>query len=136
MTDKRMTEKALPPKARTPLWHHVTEGAKAGELRLQICLRCGQAQYPPREVCGRCLSDDLEWKAMDGAAKVLGKTRLHASLEPWFQDRLPVDVALVQLDIGPIVYAFAGKGAEIGVRVTVEARIDEAGQAVLWAKAE
>lgn len=129
-----MTDKALPPAARTPLWIHVTEGAKAGELRLQHCADCGTVQYPPREVCGNCLGDNLEWKAVDGAGAVLSHTRLHGSMEPWFQNRLPVDVVSVQLDAGPVLYAFAGDGtAQTGTAVTVKAQIDEAGVAVLHA---
>ncbi|RMF08396.1 MAG: short-chain dehydrogenase [Alphaproteobacteria bacterium] len=128
-----MTDKALPPAFRTALWRHVTEGAREGELRFQTCLQCGQVQYPPREVCGRCLADDLEWRPVEGMAKVLSKTRLHASLEPWFRDRLPVEVALVQLDEGPVAYVFAEQGVDVGNRVRVSARLDEADVAVLWA---
>jgi uncharacterized OB-fold protein len=113
----------------------VTEGAKAGEFRLQVCADCGQVQYPPREVCGECLSENLDWQAIDGKGTVLSHTRLKASVEPYFQARLPIDVVSVRLDVGPVLYAFAGDGtAETGTPVMIEARIDEAGVGVLHAK--
>ncbi len=130
-----MTETVLPPKARTPLWRDVTIGANAGEFRLQHCMECGRVQYPPREICSRCLSDDLEWQPVATGGVVRSYTRIHATLEPWFKDRLPVDVALVEMDAGPVVYAFCDAGMETGTRVTIEARIDESGEAVLRAKA-
>lgn len=122
----------LPPAARTPLWENVTEGARNGELRLQHCADCGQIQYPPREVCGHCLSDNLSWRITDGAGVILARTRLHISVDPWFQDHLPVAVALVKLDAGPVLYAFANDG-NAGAPVVVDARIDASGQAVLHA---
>jgi len=126
-----MSVNVLPPADRTPLWDPVTEGAKAGELRLQVCADCGTVQYPPREVCGECLSENLEWQSTDGSGTVISHTRLHASIEPYFQARLPLDVVSVRLDAGPVLYAFAGDGtAQTGTPVTVEARLDEAGVGV------
>jgi len=129
-----MSDTPLPPAARTALWAHVTEGAKAGEFRLQVCADCGAVQYPPREICGNCLSENLDWQAIDGEGTVISHTRLQASIEPYFQARLPVDVVSVRLNAGPVLYAFAGDGAaQTGTPVMVEARIDEAGVAVLHA---
>lgn len=102
-------------------------------LRLQHCAACGKIQYPPREVCGNCLSEKLEWRKTNGAARVLSFTRLHASLDPCFQGRLPIDVLLVQLDAGPVCYAFAAAPLTTGDRVTIGERIDEGGKTRLWA---
>lgn len=126
----------LPPANRTHLWTPVTEGATAGEFRLQVCGSCGAVQYPPREVCRQCLSDALVWRAQDGLGKVIAATALHASLEPYFQSRLPVHVAAVQLDAGPVVYAFNDDNLKPGALVRITARIDGSGQAVLYAQKE
>lgn len=122
-----------PPKKRTALWRHVTEGAGEGVLKLQHCPDCGQVQYPPREVCGVCLGTGLDWRVTPGAGAVLAVTELTASVDPWFRARLPVRVALVRLVAGPVLYAFAAPGLTAGDPAMVEARIDEAGEAVLWA---
>lgn len=126
-----MTDTAYPPKARTKLWAHITEGARQGELCLQHCASCATVQYPPRELCGDCLSSALEWRATNGAATVLSHVSLNASVEPWFQARLPVNIALVKLDAGPVVYIFAKELLETGDRVNVVAEIDPSGEAVL-----
>ena len=131
-----MVTMPLPPKARTALWRHVTAGAAKGELCLQHCRDCGRVQYPPREVCGQCLSAALEWRPTSGAGKVLSSTALEASLEPYFQARLPVLLALVKLDAGPVVYAFREQSLDAGQMVAVEARVDSAGEAALWAVAK
>jgi uncharacterized OB-fold protein len=104
-----------------------------GSLRLQHCAECGKVQYPRREVCGNCLSPKLEWRLTNGAAKVLSHTRLHISLDPKFEGRLPLDVALVQLDAGPVCYAFAAAPLATGDRVSVDERTDGDGEALLWA---
>jgi uncharacterized OB-fold protein len=125
----------LPPKDREPLWRYVTEGAKSGVLSLQQCNDCGRVQYPPREICGNCLSGALEWRKMDGEAEILSGTRLHISLEPYFQARLPLTVVSAQLKAGPVLYAFADTNFATGTKVNIEARIDDSGEAVLWAAA-
>lgn len=128
-----MDDGIMPPAARTGLWAHVTEAAKAGAFHLQHCAVCKTVQYPPREVCGNCLSDDLVWAPVDGTAKVLSHTSLAMSVEPWFQDRLPVEVVLVRLDLGPVLYAFGDENQKTGDDVVIRPRIDAAGQAVLVA---
>lgn len=126
----------LPPMGRTPLWQPVTEGAAQNEFRLQVCEECGAVQYPPREVCGTCLSDALTWRPQDGLGKVIAATALHASMEPYFQARLPVRVALVRLNAGPVVYAFNEDDLKPGAAARITARIDDSGQSVLHVKKE
>ena len=76
-----------------------------GRLRLQQCAECDAVQYPPRERCGKCLSDALVWRVVDGHAELLAVTTLHHSLEPWFGARLPWTVASLKLAAGPVVFA-------------------------------
>jgi uncharacterized OB-fold protein len=126
----------LPPMGRTPLWQPVTEGAALlAHLQPEFIL-CGAVQYPPREVCGTCLSDALTWRPQDGLGKVIAATALHASMEPYFQARLPVRVALVRLNAGPVVYAFNEDDLKPGAAARITARIDDSGQAVLHVKKE
>lgn len=119
-----------PPSNRTSAWAGVTEGAKAGKLRLPVCKDCGANQYPPQEFCAACLSDDLEWTLVNPAGRVIAHTDIHASVEPWFQERAPVGVALVELECGALVYAFSAP-LEQGAKIKIEARLDEAGHGVL-----
>jgi uncharacterized OB-fold protein len=126
-------EDLLPPQRRTahsaPLQH-----AKAGALTLQVCAQCGAVQYPPRELCGNCLSDTLEWQAVDQRGTVVACTVLQHSLEPYFSTRTPWPLASVQLDCGPIVYAaLRARDNQPGRRVQVGVAHDPGGQWILIA---
>jgi uncharacterized OB-fold protein len=89
-------------------------------IRLQRCADCKTAQYPPREVCGACLSDRLAWDSADSLpARVLARTRLHHSNEPRFYVRLPLVVGLVKFDAGPVAVCFLSAAAASGDMVQV-----------------
>lgn len=76
-----------------------------GQIRLPMCLSCEHTIYPPRENCPLCLSDNLQWLINSNLATVLATTTLHHSFEPEFQRRLPLSLALLELETGPIVIA-------------------------------
>lgn len=93
-------------------------------IRLQRCADCGTAQYPPREVCGACLSDRLEWQSADALpAQVVARTTLHHSNERRFKQRLPLTCGLVRFDAGPVAVCFLADTAAAGdaVRVALDA---------------
>lgn len=94
-------------------------------IRLQRCVDCGVAQYPPREVCVECLSDRLAWDSAESLpARVLARTRLHHSNEPRFRAHLPLTVGLVQFDAGPVAVCFLAETAAPGVQVQVRIGTD------------
>jgi len=94
-------------------------------IRLQRCADCGTAQYPPREVCGACLSDRVAWDSADSLpARVLARTRLHHSNEPRFRARLPLSVGLVKFDAGPSAVCFLSETAAPGDTVQVRIGTD------------
>ena len=65
---------------------------------LQHCADCGAIQYPSREICHSCLSDDLVWRPIDNnLARVVSSTRLHHSLNDYFLPRLPWHILAVRL---------------------------------------
>jgi uncharacterized OB-fold protein len=108
--------------------------AKAGKLALQRCTACGAVQYPPRELCWRCLGDDLEWRVSDREpAEVLATTTLHNSHDTHLRLRLPLRVGLVRLDAGPTAVCFLAESCQTGARVVVGSETDNAGRAVLTA---
>lgn len=83
----------------------MSQQAVSGELVLQQCANCSAVQYPPREVCSTCLSDQLEWQSQSTLGQVLSVSQLHHSLEPVFQENLPWTLASVKLQCGPVVLA-------------------------------
>lgn len=102
-------------------------------LTLQRCGSCQQVNYPPRELCGHCLADDLQWQAVADSGVVQSLTRLNYSLEPDYAQHLPWTVASVLLDCGPIALAHLTPGIATGARVRLRVIQDRAGNRMLAA---
>lgn len=125
----------LPPFKRSRVALRLTAAAALGRFELQRCARCGAVQYPPREACHRCLSIDLEWKLQSGTGRLIARTTLFHSHEPFFRQRLPWRLGLVSLDVGPTVLAHVHQSVTtVPAPVEVAVRLDKAGQAVLVAR--
>ena len=108
-----------------------------GELILQQCRCCDTVQYPPREVCGNCLADELPWQGQASGGTLLAGSALHHSLEPWFRSQLPFLLCSVKLDCGPVVLAqLCENDWVLGQRVDVTASIEEGGNVILRAQSE
>jgi uncharacterized OB-fold protein len=106
-----------------------TEGS-TGQLRLPVCQECGRVAYPLRELCANCLSERLEWQPVEASGRVLATTTLQRSNLPYFRPLLPLRVASIKLDAGPVVLAFLDDAAiAADARVQVKTRLDEAGSA-------
>ena len=122
----------LPPWGRSRVALGLTAAAAIGRFELQQCADCAAIQYPPREACHVCLSARLQWKPQSGAGKLLSETVLHHSNDLFFRERLPWRLGLVQLDAGPTLMVHLLDCAPAApARVTVDVRLDRAGQAVL-----
>jgi len=140
----RTRQMNLPPGNRGRVALGLTAAAAEGRFELQTCEQCGTVQYPPREVCHKCLSVALRWRVQSGEGTLLGSTTLHHSNDLFFRERLPWRLGLVQLDAGPTLmvhlHGEVGDAPPRGhpdgdalPRVHVGARLDRAGQAVLIA---
>jgi uncharacterized OB-fold protein len=94
-----MTESPLPvvTELSEPYWSGLAEG----ELRYQRCDACRNAWLPPREQCPRCLSDQWRWTPSAGLGRIISWVVYRQSMHPAFADRLPYNVAIVELDEGP-----------------------------------
>jgi len=110
-----------------PFW----EACARGELRLQRCTGCGQLRYPAAIVCSECLSGESEWQAVSGRGKVFSFVVFHRAYHPAWEGRVPYNVALIELDEGPILLSNVidvdNDRLEVGldVRVAFE-RLDDA----------
>ncbi len=128
----RTRQMNLPPWARGRVALGMTAAAAEGRFELQVCKDCNAVQYPPREACHRCLSARLQWRAQSGEGTLLGTTTLHHSNDPFFRERLPWRLGLVQLAAGPsLIVHLHGEVGDAPAPVKVGARLDRAGQAVL-----
>ena len=109
--------------------------AGAGRFALQLGGECGTVQYPPRDVCGRCLSGELRWAAVANTGTVLAATVARVSVEAFFRARLPWRIGLVALDCGPVAVVHLAAWCDAGARVRVGLQLDHEGRGVLCAGA-
>ncbi len=72
----------------------------AGRLSFQRCPH-GHAWLPPREHCPTCLAEPAEWSDACGEAKLVSWVLYRRSFDPSTEDRVPYDVAVVELAEGP-----------------------------------
>ncbi len=74
------------------------DGARAHELRVQTCARCGAKYFPPTPRCWACGSMELAWTVASGRASLYSFAAPHYPQAAGF--RYPVLVGLVALDEG------------------------------------
>lgn len=133
---KRTPSPALPPTIRSRAALGLSAAAAQGAFRLQHCAECGTAQHPPRDACCACLSGALVWRDAARGGAVIAQTRIHASPDLYFRERLPWRMGAVKLDAGPVVYAHLHGEVARGDRVRMDLRLDRAGQGVFIALPE
>lgn len=71
-----------------------------GELVVRRCAGCARVQWPPRPTCGSCQGDRFLRHAVVPRGEVYTFTVVRRAFHPWFLERLPYAVAVVELDDG------------------------------------
>lgn len=84
-----------------PYWRALQEG----KLSFQRCRTCGNAWLPSRSECPRCLADLWEWEPSSGSGSLISWVVYHTAYHPYFEDKLPYTVGIVELDEGPRMIA-------------------------------
>ncbi len=80
-----------------PFWANLREH----RLTAQRCTACGKFfSFPPQALCPHCLSSEYEWVALSGKGKVYSYVTYHRAWRPDYQDKVPYDVSLIELDEG------------------------------------
>ncbi|MFZ1814697.1 MAG: SDR family NAD(P)-dependent oxidoreductase [Rhizobiaceae bacterium] len=123
----------LPPLARSRAAMGLTAAAARGSFSLQHCSECATVQYPPRDACSACLCVDLEWRETDRGGSVVAQTTIHASPDPYYRQRLPWRSGLVKLDAGPSIFCHLHGDVRRGDRISMDIKLDRAGQGVMIA---
>ena len=73
------------------------EGANAHRLMILRCDRCRFYVHWPRSICKRCRSFDLTPARVSGLGSVYTFTIAEQAFHPWFADKLPYVIAVVEL---------------------------------------
>lgn len=79
------------------------DACERGELVVQGCEACGRLRFPPRPVCPWCHSTKSRWRQMSGRGRIWSFVVPHPPLLPPFQERVPYNVAVVELDEDPLI---------------------------------
>ena len=133
-----------PPKARTLMGESFSMANFGGVLLLQHCQECGLINYPSRERCRSCLSDDFRWRQTDTSGEIVSYTQIHISQWEFFKRKVkdgPWPIASVKL-AGQILFAhlaldtFGGGDLVLGTKVKVFTQSDTAKKSVLIAVSE
>jgi len=130
---KRSRVPTLPPSARSRAALGLAVMAGQGRFALQVCGECKATQYPPRDACRHCLSNDLDWCDIDPDAIVLAETKIRVSPDPYFRERLPWRMGSVKLATGPVAVCHLHGEVARGDSVRMTLKLDKAGQGVLVA---
>ena len=93
-----MKDQTRPLPVPTPETAHFWEGTRQGQLRLQRCVHCAHAYFPPRPFCPKCSSAEIETFAASGRASLYSYVISQRSI-PGFE--APYAIAVVQLEEGP-----------------------------------
>jgi uncharacterized protein len=74
-----------------------------GELVVQACGTCGRRRMPPREMCPDCQSFEVDWHTVDGRGRVWSFVVAHPPLLPYYAERSPYVVAVIELADDPSI---------------------------------
>ena len=111
-----------------PGYEEHVDGLRAGRLVARRCAACGTAQWPPRPLCGSCHATDFEPLPVEPAGTVHTFTVVHRAFHPWFADRVPYGVAVVETDAGiRFMGLFDADPGELAVGLRVTGEIVELG---------
>ena len=101
------------------------EGARRNELMVYQCVNCGAYYYPPMD-CIACDSPKMEWTKASGLGKVYTFVVYHMAYHPAWKDRIPYNVAWIELEEGPLLMSniIGCKNEDIRVGMPVEVVFD------------
>ena len=98
------------------------DAAADAVLLLQQCDMCRAYLWPLREICTECLSTDLSWAPSTGKGSVHSFVIMHRLFHPAFQEDVPYNLTVVQLDEGPrvtsIIRGTDNEDISVGMNVT------------------
>ncbi len=106
------------------------DGLAEGRLQFQRCTACGAAWLPPRGACPNCLAPEPTWERSRGRGRLISWVVYRHAYADHLKERLPYNVAIVELDEGPrlltnIVDSAEGHGFYVGARLTLALEEEE-----------
>lgn len=75
-------------------------GLRRHELLVQECPRCRKQLFPPQSMCPYCHSPEMGWHRSSGVGKVYSWVVVRRPSHPWFADKVPYAVVVVEMQEG------------------------------------
>ena len=79
-----------------PFWADLREH----RLTCQRCSKCAKFRFPPQAFCPACLASEFEWVPVSGKGKVYSHVTYHRAWHPAYQEKVPYNVSLIDLEEG------------------------------------
>ncbi len=108
-----------------------------GERKLMAvkCRSCASLLLPPKNVCPKCFSTDLEWTKLEEKGKLLTYTVIHVPPRQ-FQSMAPYAVGIIKLEDGPhllgLIRGVKPEEVKVGMNLTVDFDTDMPSQWPMW----
>lgn len=80
---------------------HFLRASETGDFLLSRCGNCSSWAWPPQEICHNCGASGWQWEPASARGTLLSLARVWRGVGEPFQEEVPYDLALVQLDEGP-----------------------------------
>jgi len=118
-----------------PFW----DAARQGRLELPRCDHCSAFHTYFEPWCNACGREGVHWDGLSGRGRIWANCRFHKAYFAGFQDDMPYNVAIVELDEGPrlvtnIVGLAHGTLDEMPIGMPVQAVFDAVTDAVTLVK--
>jgi uncharacterized OB-fold protein len=113
---------ALPDPEITPINAPYWRALDEGRLVFQCCRGCGHRWLPPRAECPGCLGDAWDWRDASGRGRLVSWVVYRVAYHDSLRDRLPYNVAVVELDEGPRLITSIPDRPD-GAGLTMDARV-------------
>jgi len=106
-------------------------GLRRHELLVQECPRCKMLVFPPEPVCPNCRSFERGWRRCCGRGKVYSWVVVRRASHPWFADKVPFVVVLVEMGEGfRVVGSIDCRIEQLRDGLTVEAGFEDVNEQV------
>lgn len=116
-----MTEYARPIPQADDESREFFEAARRHELMLMRCRACGAWRIPSRPRCPDCWSTDTEWARASGRGTLYSFGIMHQQF-PGFEDAVPYNYAVVELEEGPRIVTNIVGVPDAGLRCDMPVR--------------
>lgn len=75
-------------------------GLRRHELLVQECTHCQKRIFPPQSMCPHCHSPERGWHRLSNRGTVYSWVTVRRPSHPWFADKVPYAVVLVEMEEG------------------------------------